>query len=136
MEPDDLDGYRHLASHCPVPVVGHDYVPIAADMRPLLETGAIAMLRARSGLDYGLGLLPLAREFRKPVIATNTLFEWNIHFALAFPEVDRIEFSDQQWNLLPKSPVTIRDGMMSAPEAPGHGFEPNPEIFEQWKTNQ
>jgi L-alanine-DL-glutamate epimerase-like enolase superfamily enzyme len=135
MDPSDLDGYRYLTAHCPVPVVGHDYVPVAEDMRPLLETHAILMLRARSGLDYGLGLLPLAREFQKPVIATNTLFEWNIHFALAFPEVDRIEFSDQDWNLLPKTPIRIKDGMMSAPETPGHGFEPKPEIFEQWKIN-
>jgi L-alanine-DL-glutamate epimerase-like enolase superfamily enzyme len=135
MEPADLDGYRYLTNHCPVPVVGHDYVPIAGNMRPLLETGAIAMLRARSGLDYSLGLLPLAREFGKPIIVTNALFEWNIHFALAFPEVGRIEFSDQDWNLLPKTPIRIKEGMMSAPETPGHGFEPNLEIFEQWKTN-
>lgn len=136
LEPADLDGYRHLAAHCPIPVVGHDYVPYPADMRPLLETGALAMLRARTGLDYGLGLLPLAREFNKPMIGTNTLFEWGIHFALAFAEVDRVEYSDQDWNLLPKTPVQIKDGMMSAPETPGHGFEPNPEIFEQWKINE
>lgn len=135
LDPEDVEGYRYLAENCPVPVVGHDYVPVASQMRPLLETGALAMLRARSGLDYGLGLLPLAREYGRPMIATNTLFEWNIHFALAFPEVDRIEFSDQQWNLLPKTPVQITDGMMSAPETPGHGFEPNPEIFAQWKIN-
>lgn len=135
LEPDDLEGYSYLASHAPTPLVGHDYVPYAPDIRPLLETGAFAMLRAREGIDYALEQLPLAREFKKPVIATNTLFEWNIHFAQAFPEVDRIEFADQQWNELPQTPVKIKDGHMSAPEAPGHGFDPKPDIFEAWTVH-
>lgn len=132
LDPADLDGYRHLHAHS-VAVVGHDYVPVAGGLRPLLETGALSKVRARDGLDYGLELLPLAREFAKPIICCNTLFEWNIHFALAFPQVDRIEFADLGWNQLPKTPVRLVNGMMSPPEAPGHGFEPNPHIFEQWK---
>ena len=136
LEPEDLKGYRFLAANAPTPVIGHDYVPYARDVRPLLETGAFSYLRAREGIDYGLELLPLAREFGKPIIATNTLFEWNIHFAQAFSEVDRIEFSDQEWNRLPSTPVTLKDGKMSAPDKPGHGFDPDPEIFAEWTVEE
>jgi L-alanine-DL-glutamate epimerase-like enolase superfamily enzyme len=135
LDPEDVEGYRHLAGHSPVPVVGHDYIREPARLRPLLETGALAMLRARDGLDYALGLLPLAREFNRPVIGCNTLFEWNIHAALAFPEFDRIEFSDQQWNQLPLTPVRIDNGRMFPPRGPGHGFDPNPDVFESWTIN-
>lgn len=136
LDPDDVEGYRHLAAHCPVPVVGHDYIRVPSGTRPLLETGSLAMLRARDGLDYALGLLPLAMEFHRPIIACNTLFEWNIHFAQACPQVDRIEFADQEWNRLPATPVTIRDGNMSAPTSPGHGFDPDPGVFEEWTVRE
>lgn len=134
LDPDDIEGYRYLANHAPTPVIGHDYVPYARDVRPLLETGAFSFIRTREGLDYSLELLPLAREFKRPIIACNSLFEWNIHFALAFAEVDRIEFADLGWNRLPKTPVTVKNGRMSAPDKPGHGLEPDPEVFTEWSV--
>lgn len=136
LDPDDLEGYRYLAEHCPVPVVGHDYIREPGQTRPLLEAGALDMLRARDGLDYSLGLLPLAREFNRPVIGCNTLFEWNIHAALAFPEFDRIEFADIRWNELPITPIRIEDGRMFPPPGPGHGFDPKPDVFEAWTVNE
>lgn len=132
LEPDDVEGYRYLATHCPIPVVGHDYMRRPEEMRPLLETGAIAMIRSYGGLDYALGLVPLALEFQRPIISGNTFFEWNIHFALACPQVDRIEFSDQEWNRLPLTPVTVENGTMRAPDKAGHGFEPNPNVLDEW----
>lgn len=136
LDPEDVEGYRHLAEQCPVPVVGHDYIRDPGGMRPLLEAGALDTLRARDGLDYTIGLLPLAREFNRPLIGCNTLFEWNIHAALAFPEFDRIEFSDQRWNELPITPVRIEDGRMFPPPGPGHGFDPKPDVLEAWTVNE
>ena len=136
LDPLDLDGHRRLAEGCPVPVVGHDYAREASDTRALLKTGALGMLRARDGLDYGIELLPLAMEFDRPMIVANTPFEWNIHFAQSCPQVGRIEFSDQAWNRLPKSPVTIKEGRMFAPQSPGHGFDPDPEVFSAWSIDE
>lgn len=135
LDPTDIEGHCLLAKSCPVPVVGHDYCRSHHDVLPLLETGALAMLRARDGLDYALGLLPMARKFQRPLIATNTVFEWNIHFAQAFPnEVDRIEFSSQRWNEIPETPVKIENGRMAAPNRPGHGFDPKADVLKEWQV--
>jgi hypothetical protein len=60
------------------------------------------------------------------------MFELNVHPALALPKVDRMEFSDLAWNLMPITPIRFEEGYGLAPEGPGHGLAPKPEILEQW----
>jgi len=136
LAPDDLQGYRLLAKECPIPVVGHDYINDPKKLRPLLDTGAISRLRVRDGLDYGLQTLSLAEEYDLPLDCCNTFLEVGLHFALACPRVERIEFADLGWNALPENPVRLVKGHLQAPEIPGHGFAPEMEFLKQFSTHE
>ena len=65
------------------------------------------------------------------MIGCNTLFEVGIHAAVALPNVERIEFADLGWNVLPEHPVRVEDGYMYAPDRPGAGLDPKPELLEE-----
>lgn len=136
LAPDDFDGYRILAKECPVPVVGHDYINNPARLRPLLDTGALARLRIRDGLDYGLQALTLAEEYDLPLDCCNTFCEIGLHFALACTRVERIEFADLAWNELALNPIRLERGQLVLPEAPGHGLAPNPEVLHKYQSHE
>lgn len=135
LAPDDFEGYRLLARDCPVPVVGHDYINDPARLRPLLDTGALARLRVRDGLDYGLQARALAEEYDLPLDCCNTFLEVGLHFALACPRVERIEFADLGWNALPEHPVRLVDGQLQLTDVPGHGLAPDRETLNQFVTH-
>lgn len=137
LPPSDLVGYKYLSENVNVPLIGHDYLPEAFEITPLLKNNSLQYLRARDSLNHAFSLLPIAQKYKKKIIGCNTLFEWNIHFCLAFPEVvDRIEFADLKWNELPETPIKIENGHMIAPDAPGHGFAPKEELLNEWIVNE
>lgn len=132
--PDDLDGYRLLAKESPLPIIGHDYIPVAEDLRPLLDTGAIKQLRVRDGIDYALAAAKLAEEYDLTMIQCNTWGEHSVHFAVSHPRVERMEFANLAWNDLYLEPVPVKAGVSRAPEAPGLGLVPDPEKLEAWNV--
>lgn len=136
LDPNDLDGYRLLAKECPLPVVGHDYINNPANLRPLLDTGAISRLRVRDGLDFGLQALSLAEEYDLPLDCCNTFLEIGLHFALACPRVERIEFADLGWNELALNPVRLEQGRLVPPGANGHGLAPKRETMIEYSTHE
>jgi len=133
--PDDIDGYRLLGQEMELDVVGHDYITQPEDCRPLLDVGGIQRLRFND-LDQAIALSQLAEEYGLPMIGCNTLFEVGIHAAAALPNVERIEFADLGWNALPEHPVQVEDGFMFAPDRPGAGLDPKPELLEQLSCAQ
>lgn len=132
IKPNDYNGYRLLAKELPIKIVGHDYIPNPADLRPLLDTGALAYLRIRDGVDYGIEAQPLALEYGIPMILTNTYMEVGIHFGAGNPNVDRIEYADIGWSGLTVNPFKVEGGFMYAHEEPGTGLKPNVDLLEEW----
>ena len=113
-------------------VVGHDYLTDSRDLRRFLERKAFSRVRVNGDLDYAEACADLAMEYQIPLIFGNSMFELNVHPALALPQVDRLEFSDLAWNLLPKTPIRFQEGFALAPTEPGHGLAPKSELLEQW----
>jgi L-alanine-DL-glutamate epimerase-like enolase superfamily enzyme len=128
----DLEGMTRLNASIELDVVGHDYLNDPRQLRRFLERKAFSRVRVNGDLDYAEACADLAVEFQTPLIFGNSLFELNVHPALALPLVDRMEFSNLAWNLLPKNPVRFEDGFALAPTAPGHGLAPKLELLEQW----
>ena len=96
-------------------------------MRCLVERKALSRVRVLPDIDFALGCADVATDFGVPLIFGNSPFELSVHAAIASPSVDRLEFSDLGWNLLPVSPVRFENGYAIAPSQPGLGLEPNPE---------
>ena len=52
------------------------------------------------------------------------MFEVNAHLALAFNQVNRMEFSYLQTNDMIEQPIQFRNGFAQAPLQYGHGLHP------------
>jgi L-alanine-DL-glutamate epimerase-like enolase superfamily enzyme len=128
----DLEGTARLNASIEPDVIGHDYLTEPKELRRFVERKAFSRLRVNGDLDYARACADLALEFGTPLVFGNSMFELNVHPALALPKVDRMEFSDLAWNLMPITPVRFEAGYGLAPEGPGHGLAPNPEFLLEW----
>ena len=127
----DLDGFARLSKSVAVDIAGHDYIQSAAELRRFVERGAFRRLRVPAHPDQWQACGDIATDFDIRLILGNSLFEMGVHAAAALPFVDRIEFSDLNWNLLPEHPVQFENGYAIAPSRPGHGLDPNAEWLER-----
>jgi L-alanine-DL-glutamate epimerase-like enolase superfamily enzyme len=126
----DIAGFQRLRAEGLTPIAAHDYVNTSEQIEELLRAGAVNFLRvAGEDVDLFLSTARLARHFGVPMIVGNSFGEVGAHFALALPEVDRIEFSDLAWNDMLVEPIVFAGGGASAPTRPGHGLEPRPEAL-------
>jgi len=128
---EDVEGYRLLGQELSIDVVGNDYVTNPKDYRPVLDVGGIQRLRFHGDLDHTIAISMLGEEYGLPVIGCNTLFEVGIHAAAALPNIERIEFADLGWNVLPEHPLRVENGFMYAPDQPGAGLDPKLEMLEE-----
>jgi L-alanine-DL-glutamate epimerase-like enolase superfamily enzyme len=110
LSPDDVAGLARLGQESDVKVIGHDYVSQLSQVRALLASGGLSLLRNAGSIDFGIACADLSVEYGVPMSFCNTVFERNVHLAVAFPNVDRFEFSNLEWNKLMKSPVQFEDG--------------------------
>jgi L-alanine-DL-glutamate epimerase-like enolase superfamily enzyme len=131
----DVDGFAALAREAAVPIAAHDYINSIDELARLAERGGLGLLRLNGDdLDYVREGVTLARERGIHAIVGNSVFEYGVHGALAFPEVDRVEFSDLGWNAVPLEPMRFEDGFAVAPSRPGHGLDPDPGELERWSV--
>jgi len=128
----DVEGMARLNASIGPDVIGHDYLTDPHALRRFVERKGFSRLRVNSDLDYARACAELALEFETPLVFGNSMFELNVHPALALPKVDRMEFSDLAWNLMPITPIRFEEGYGIAPEGTGHCLAPKPEILEEW----
>jgi L-alanine-DL-glutamate epimerase-like enolase superfamily enzyme len=129
---DDIAGMVRLNAAIELDVVGHDYLVDPRQVRRLVERKAVSRARVLPDIDFALACADIATEFGVPLIFGNSPFEMSVHAAVALPFVDRLEFSDLAWNVLPSSPVRFEDGYAIAPSQPGIGIEPNPDMLREF----
>jgi L-alanine-DL-glutamate epimerase-like enolase superfamily enzyme len=129
---DDLDGMVRLNAAIDLDVVGHDYLVDVRQLRRMVERKALSRVRVLPDIDFALGCADIATDFGVPLIFGNSPFELSVHAAVALPSVDRLEFSDLAWNVLPRSPVRFENGYAIAPSGPGIGLEPDPEMLKEF----
>jgi L-alanine-DL-glutamate epimerase-like enolase superfamily enzyme len=129
---DDIDGLAKLKAAIDIDVVGHDYVMDHKIMRRYLERNALSRLRVSPDPDFALASSDLASEFGVPLIFGNSMFELSVHPAVALPNVDRMEFSNLDWNLIPKEPIRFENGYAIAPKMCGHGLDPDPDALARY----
>lgn len=129
---EDLEGLVRLNAAIELDVVGHDYIVDPRELRRWVERKALSRVRVTPDIDSALACADIATDFGVPLIFGNSPFELGVHAAVALPSVDRLEFSDLAWNVLPKSPVRFENGYAIAPPQPGLGLEPNPDMLKRF----
>jgi L-alanine-DL-glutamate epimerase-like enolase superfamily enzyme len=130
LEHTDLEGLVRLNAAVNVDIVGHDYIVDAKILKRFAEHKAFNRLRVNGDFDYAHACADIAMELGLPLIFGNSMFELSIHAAVALPRVDRLEFSDLAWNLVPQDPVRFENGYGFAPDRPGHGLDPSLEMLQ------
>jgi L-alanine-DL-glutamate epimerase-like enolase superfamily enzyme len=132
---EDVDGFAALAREADVPIAAHDYINSIGELARLAQRGGLGRLRVNGDdLDYVRDGAALARGCGIDAIVGNSVFEYGVHGALAFPEVERVEFSDLGWNAVPLEPMRFENGYAVAPSRPGHGLDPDPGELERWSA--
>jgi L-alanine-DL-glutamate epimerase-like enolase superfamily enzyme len=128
----DMEGLARLNASIDLDVVGHDYLVDPEDVRNFVTHKALSRVRVLGDIDFALSCDSIARDFHVPLICGNSVFELSVHSAVALTSVERLEFSDLAWNMLPASPVRIECGYAIAPPGPGLGLDPDPEMLERF----
>lgn len=129
---DDMEGLVRLNATIDLDIAGHDYLVDPQDVRHFVAQKALSRVRVLGDIDFALACADIARDFNVPLICGNSVFELSVHAAVALPAVERLEFSDLAWNMLPNSPVRFEEGYAIAPSEPGLGLEPDPEMLERF----
>jgi L-alanine-DL-glutamate epimerase-like enolase superfamily enzyme len=128
--PDDFAGYFRIADALDLRVVGGESHFTRFDLKPFFENPKLPILQpdvVRGGLTDLRKTAAIADTWGMG-IAPHLFPELMIHLAASIPNaiiLENMEFLDDLWVDWP-APV---DGVMTAPETPGHGLKIKPEIM-------
>jgi len=144
-EPEDIDSYLALRGRVDVPVAAGENEFGLEGFRELLRAGALDIVQPdvcrAGGIGPTFAVGQLARQFGASV-ATHTWSDAlalmaNAHVVAALPNGLTVEM-DQTGNALIDDllvePLTVVDGMLDLPEAPGLGIELNADTITRWSV--
>jgi D-galactarolactone cycloisomerase len=139
----DPAGYAWLRQRAGVRIAGGESLALRAGFQSFTDQGALDILQPdlnyAGGIGQGIAIVGLAEECGLNVLPHSWCagpgFMANVHLALAFERVERLEMarelSDLQVATLVERPA-IRDGVLLAPTAPGLGIDFEPALAERF----
>ena len=128
--PDDYAGYLRCAEALDLRVVGGETHWGRADLKPFLENPRLPILQPdpmRGGLTELRKLAAVADTWGM-TIAPHLFPELNVQLLASIPNglwIEQMGLLDDLW----AEPVPVADGMITAPERPGHGLAFKPEVL-------
>ncbi|TCH98259.1 mandelate racemase/muconate lactonizing enzyme family protein [Roseococcus sp. SYP-B2431] len=132
--PDDYAGYLRCAGMLDLRVVGGETHFGRADLKPFLENPRLPILQPdpmRGGLTELRKIATVADTWGM-TIAPHLFPELNVHLLASIPNAswaEQMGLLDDLWVSRPK----IADGMITAPETPGHGLAFRPEVLKDFR---
>jgi L-alanine-DL-glutamate epimerase-like enolase superfamily enzyme len=134
---DDFAGYMRVADALPsIRIVGGETHFTRYDLRPLIENPSIPILQPdpmRGGFT-DLRKTAILAEARGKTMAPHLFPELNVQLLASIPNGLWIEDMGLSNDLF-VDPVPIKDGMITAPERPGHGLAFRPEILNDCRVD-
>jgi L-alanine-DL-glutamate epimerase-like enolase superfamily enzyme len=128
---DDFAGYLRVAEALPsIRIVGGETHFTRYDLRPLIENPHVPILQPdpmRGGFT-DLRKTAVLAEVRGKAIAPHLFPELNVQLLASIPNGIWIEDMGLSEDLF-VDPVVVQNGMITAPERPGHGLAFKPEIL-------
>ena len=128
--PDDFAGYLRVAQALDMRVVGGETHFSRYDLKPFFESPRLPILQPdpmRGGFTDLRKTATLADTWGM-TIAPHLFPELNVHLLAAIPNglwCEDMELSGDLW----VDPVPVVNGMITAPERPGHGLAFKPELL-------
>ncbi|HYZ32677.1 MAG TPA: mandelate racemase/muconate lactonizing enzyme family protein, partial [Crenalkalicoccus sp.] len=127
---DDFAGYRRIAAALDLRVVGGETHFARHDMKPFLENPHLPILQPdpmRGGLTEMRKLAAIADTWGM-TIAPHLFPELNVQVLASIPNAlwaEQMGLLDDLW----VDPPQVAEGMITAPERPGHGLAFRPEVL-------
>ena len=128
--PDDFAGYFRIAAALDLRIVGGETHFTRFDLKPFFENPRLPILQPdpmRGGLTELRKIATLADTFGM-TIAPHLFPELNVQVLAAIPNglwIEDMGLADDLW----VDPVPVKNGVITAPERPGHGLAFKPEIL-------
>ncbi len=132
--PDDHAGYLRVAEALDLRIVGGETHWGRADLKPFLENPRLPILQPdpmRGGLTELRKLAAVADTWGM-TIAPHLFPELNVQLLASIPNgtwIEQMGLLDDLW----AEPVPVVDGMVTAPERPGHGLAFKPEVLRDFR---
>jgi L-alanine-DL-glutamate epimerase-like enolase superfamily enzyme len=146
--PDDLDGYRRLATEQPIPIAAGEWLTTRFEHLDLMDRGGVQVVQPDIGRVGGLTearrVCELAQERGLRIVPhlwkTGISIAAAVHLAAVTPACDYVEFlpSDlSQSGLrrdLTSEELEMVDGVIPLPQSPGLGVELDREALERYAS--
>jgi L-alanine-DL-glutamate epimerase-like enolase superfamily enzyme len=132
--PDDFAGYMRIAKALDLRVVGGETHFTRFDLKPFFENPRLPILQPdpmRGGLTDLRKTAAIADTWGMN-IAPHLFPELNVQLLASIPNglwIENMGLLDDVWI----EPVPVKDGMITAPERPGHGMAFKPEILKEFR---
>lgn len=132
---DDFTGYRRVAEALDMRVVGGETHFTRYDLRPFFENPCCPILQPdpmRGGLTELRKIAVLADTWGMQM-APHLFPELNVHVMASIPNgiwAEHMGLLDDLW----VDPPAIADGMITAPERPGHGLAFKPDALREYRV--
>ena len=137
--PDDLDGTARVASEGGVPIATGENLHTVYEFKQTIEKSGLAFVEPDlvnlGGVTPFLKVAHLAEAANLPV-TSHGVHDLHLHLLAAIPNASLLE--SHGFNLDPylsSPPVLPVEGLMTAPNRPGHGVELNFEKLEQFRSH-
>ena len=124
--PDDIKGHARVAVEGGLPIAAGENLHSIYEFRNMIEDGLVAFpepdVSNVGGITSWLRVAKLAYANNLPV-TTHGVHELHLHLLAAVPNASYLEVHGFGLERYIKNPPVISDGIMTAPDLPGHGVE-------------
>ena len=135
----DVDGGKQLRRHVGTPIAHHyGSPPIATALREDVCSGFVLCAGAHRIAQEAATLGQVGKPFWLQLVGTGLTTAWAVQQGVVYPQArwPAITCSEIYTDDLIRTPLTVEDGYVPVPEAPGLGVEVDEEAVEALRVNE
>lgn len=124
--PDDIEGHVRIARDGGLPLAAGENLHTIYEFQKMIASGALAFpepdLSNAGGVTGWMKVARLAEAHNLPV-TTHGVHDLHVHLLAAVPNASYLEAHGFGLEAYLRHPIEIEEGMVTAPDRPGHGVE-------------
>ncbi len=133
--PDDVTGHAKIANEGKLPIATGENLHTIYEFQKMIVDGGISYpepdVSNIGGITAWMKVAHMAQAFNLPV-TTHGIHDIHVHLLAAVPNASFLEVHGFSLEKFMKDPLEIKNGMVIAPEKPGHGIEFNWEAMKPY----
>lgn len=141
---DDIDGSARVADALDIPISGYETQTNMYAFRDMIQRRAVDIVQPdciwSGGFTIAKKIAAMAELYHMPVVphvfATGISLAANMHLIASIPNGSLLEFDQNPYPFrdeLLAEPITVTDGVVKMPEAPGLGIEINQAVIDKYR---